>query len=82
MSIYCLGKDPGLVDNYPDLVRQMLWDIVGYTYPKKTWERRLASLTTKDRAKLAKLEEKLHNILEDIDSVIATRAEINKDPWP
>ena len=82
MSVYVLGTDPGLLDNYPDLVRQMLCDVVGYTYPKKTWERRLSALTDKDRAKIAKLEEKLHNILEKIDSVVAERAEINKDPWP
>lgn len=70
-----------LLKNNIELFRAV-FEMFGTTYPKRTLKRRVDALTEKDLKRLMKLEEKLEDIIEMIDEIIADRAEENKDPWP
>jgi len=62
-------------------LRDMLENVLGYTYPTHILERRIRLLNAKDRKKLKRWETSLEVTLEEIDRIISDRAEEEQDPW-
>lgn len=75
-------------DDEFEFFRQMMWNL-GITYPKSIFDRRLNLMTKKELSKYKaeiwelfdKIDQKLYSKIEDINAIMANRAEIEQDPW-
>jgi len=75
-------------DNF-EIFRQLMYNVHGITYPKSIFDRRLNLLTKKE---LKRFSKEIDNLLDDIDqrfasrveeinNIMANRAEIAQDNW-
>jgi hypothetical protein len=65
-----------------EVLRDIIENMLGYTYPPKTLHRRIGFLTKKEKASCDKLFKQMEDLCQDIDDIISYRAEIKRDKWP
>lgn len=58
-----------------------LLDAAGFGYPRETLARRINLLTKNEKKRVKKILHSVDNLVEEIDNIVATRAEIEHDPW-
>ncbi len=65
-----------------EVLMDLLREGTAAIYPQSTLDRRIGLLTKKEKEKVHRLYELVLNKLEELDDIIATRAEKENDPWP
>jgi uncharacterized protein YheU (UPF0270 family) len=64
-----------------EVLKNLLEDFTGSTYPENILERRINLLNKLERARVLQNWNDIHKALNIIDDTISKRAEIEKDPW-
>ena len=71
-----------ILDDLPDAeALAPIFEQIAVTYPVHILERRITALTPNEKKRVDKKWSAIATILEEIDHIIAMRAEINHDPW-
>lgn len=63
------------------VLKRIIEEFEGSTYPEKILKRRLGLLNNKEKTRVLKIWQNVHKEIEEIDNIISLAAEKADDPW-